>query len=57
MDTKKLTGYKIYNLSMTGANFSELKYAIDNILSYGSIKLFIICLDPYITKDSGTKSA
>ena len=42
---------------MDGGNFSELKYAIDNILLYSDIKLFIICLDPYITKDSGMKSS
>jgi len=57
MDTKNLKGYKVYNLSMGGAYFSELKFAIDNILTYGNINLFIICLDPYITKDSGTKSS
>ena len=58
MDTKKLSdNYEIYNLSMDGGNISELKYAIDNVLKYGNIKLFIISLDPYITKNSGTKSS
>jgi hypothetical protein len=58
MDTKKLSNkYDIYNLSMDSGNISELKYAIDNVLKYGNIKIFIICLDPYITKDSGTKSS
>ncbi len=57
MDTEKLNNYRVYNLSMDGGNISELKYAIDNVLNYGNIKLFIICLDPFITKDSGTKSS
>jgi len=57
MDTKKLSTYDIYNMSMDGGNISELKFAIDNILKYGKIKLFIICLDPYITKNSGRKSS
>jgi len=57
MDTKKLSTYDIYNMSMDGGNISELKFAIDNVLKYGNIKLFIICLDPYITKNSGRKSS
>ena len=58
MDTKKLSNdFDIYNLSMDGGNISELKYAIDNVLKYGDMKLFIICLDPYITKNHGTKSS
>ena len=57
MDTKKIENHKIYNLSMNGGNITELKYPIDNVLKFGDIKTFIICLDPYITKNSGTKSS
>lgn len=57
MDTKQIKNHKIYNLSMDGANITELKYAIDNVLKYGKIKTFIICLDPYITKNSGKKAS
>jgi len=58
IDTQKLSNhYDIYNLSMDGANISELKVAIDNTIKYGDIKLFIICLSPYITKNNGIKSS
>lgn len=58
MNTKKLSNnYDIYNLSMDSANISELKYAVDNVLKHGDIKVFVICLDPYMTKDHGTKSS
>lgn len=57
MDTRKIKKHKIYNLSMNGANITELKYAIDNVLKYGNIKTLILCIDPYITKDSGLKSS
>lgn len=57
MDTRKIESYKIYNLSIDGGNISELKYFIDNVLKYGNIKIFIICLDPYITRDSGLKTS
>ena len=57
MDTREFTKYKVYNLSMDGGNISELKYAVDNVLKYGHLKVMIICLDPYITINHGTKSS
>jgi hypothetical protein len=57
MDTKNILNNKVYNLSLNGGNISELKYLIDNVLKFGKIKTFIICLDPYITKNSGLKTS
>lgn len=59
IDTKKISNstYNIYNLSMNSANVTELKFAIDNVIENGNMKLFLICLDPYITKNSGIKSS
>ena len=57
MDTREFTKYKVYNLSMDGGNISELKYAVDNVLKYGHLKVMIICLDPYITINHRTKSS
>lgn len=57
MDTKRIKSHKIYNLSMNAANISELKIVIDNVLDFGDIKTMIICIDPYITKNSGMKSS
>ncbi|GJL65831.1 MAG: hypothetical protein NPIRA05_08020 [Nitrospirales bacterium] len=55
VDTKNIQHFKIYNLSMVSANISELKFALDNVLPSGRIKYLIICLYPYLTKDSGRK--
>lgn len=56
VDTQKIDNYDVYNLSVNGANISELQLLVNNILKYGDIKLFIICLDPYITQDNGLKT-
>lgn len=57
LNTKNIKDYKIYNISMNGANISELKMAVDNVIKYGNLKFIIFCLDPYITKDYGMKSS
>jgi hypothetical protein len=57
IDTKMIEGYKVYNMSMDGGNISELKFAIDNMFKYGGLKVLIIGLDPYITRNHGRKSS
>lgn len=55
MQTKNIEGFKIYNLSMNGGNISEIKYAIDNVLEKGNLKYLVVCVYPYLTKNSGIK--
>lgn len=55
MDTRRLQGYRIYNLSMEGANATELKAATVNAIERGQMRVLIICLGPYITKNAGIK--
>lgn len=57
LNPEYIKGYKVYNASIMGANISELNYLIDNIIEKGEMKFAIICLDPYLTKDHGKKSA
>ncbi len=57
LNTKTIKEYKIYNASIMGANISELRYLVDNIVDRGNLRFVIICLDPYLTKDHGKKSA
>lgn len=57
LNTATLNSQKIYNASLMGANISELKYLAYNAIDNGNIKSLIVCLDPYITKDYGKKSA
>ena len=56
MDTRKLEGLSVYNLSMNGANISELKYPLENVIKSNRLKVIIVCLSPYLTKDSGKKT-
>lgn len=57
LDTKKISGFKIYNASISGGNISELKYIVENIIQRGKLKFIIICLHPYVTKDNGRKTS
>ncbi len=57
LNTKNIKDYKIYNISMAGANISELKMAVNNVIKFGNLKFIIFCLDPYLTKDYGMKSS
>ncbi|MDJ1484271.1 hypothetical protein QNI16_27485 [Cytophagaceae bacterium YF14B1] len=57
LNPEQIKEYRIYNASIMGANISELNYLVDNIVERGNMKFAIICLDPYLTKDHGRKSA
>lgn len=57
LDPTQITNYKIYNASIMGANISDLHYLIKNMVNKGKMKVAIICLDPYLTKEFGRKSA
>jgi hypothetical protein len=45
---------KIYNASLMGANISELRPVVDNLIE-GGVKRMIICFSPYMIKNSGSK--
>lgn len=57
LNTQTINDYRIYNASIMGANISELRYLVNNIVERGKLRFVIICLDPYLTKDHGKKSA
>ncbi|WP_017732438.1 hypothetical protein [Nafulsella turpanensis] len=57
LNPKYIEEFKIYNASIMGANISELSYLVRNIVENGDLKFVIICLDPYLTKDHGRKTA
>lgn len=50
----KQNAIKIYNASIMGANISELRPMVDNLI-HGGIKKMIICFSPYMIKNSGSK--
>ncbi len=55
MNPKLLPEYNMYNLSMNGGNISELKYPINKLFEKDTIRYMVICLHPYMTKNSGIK--
>lgn len=57
LNPEQIKDYKIYNASIMGANITELNYLMENIADRGHMKFAIVCLDPYLTKDHGKKSA
>jgi hypothetical protein len=57
LDPAAITGHRVYNASVMGANISDLHHLINNIIDRGNMKMAIICLDPYLTKDFGPKAA
>jgi hypothetical protein len=57
MDTRQITGYRLYNMSMDGANATELREVALTAISRGNLRYIVICLTPYITKDHGIKGA
>lgn len=52
LDTRKIEGYRTYNLSILMGNVNELKPSVENVLSRGRVRLLIICLEPYLTRDA-----
>lgn len=57
LNPAEITSYEVYNASIMGANISDLHHLITNIVDNGRMKIAIICLDPYLTKDFGPKAA
>jgi hypothetical protein len=48
------SGQKIYNASMMGANITEIRPVVSNLLK-GGVRHFVICVSPYLTKNYGAK--
>jgi len=57
METRQIEGYRIYNMSMDGANATEIRDVALTALDAGKMRFIIVCLTPYITKDHGIKGA
>lgn len=57
VDTKLFAEHKIYNLSMEGANTTELEVCATNVLQRGELETLIISLSPYMTKNCGIKGS
>ncbi len=52
LDPRKIKGYRVYNLSLLMGNVSELRQSVENVLNRGKVRLVILCLNPYLTRDA-----
>jgi hypothetical protein len=57
VDTSQFKSLKMYNLSMNGGNISEIREATKKVFENSPPQLLLICLHPYIVKDSGIKGS
>jgi len=55
-NTAEIKGARVYNLSMDGANISEEKLIVDNIVSKSHPRVAVILIFPYLTETYGRKS-
>lgn len=54
IDTRGITAATIYNLSLTGANATELRRLFENVMRKSrKMEALIICVDPFITRKTG----
>ncbi len=56
VDPQQITGKKIYNLSMMGANITEQSAVVHKALQRKMPSVVVICLHPYLTLDHGMKT-
>lgn len=56
LDIGRVGSLRIYNASISGANISEEKLLTDNILPRGHVRVALVCIHPYLTRDHGPKS-
>jgi hypothetical protein len=57
LNTKDVKQYKIYNGSLSGANYTELSLIAENVLAQGKLKFIILCLYPYSAQSHGRRSS
>lgn len=56
IDPKQIDRYKIYNLSMMGANITEQKTVVEKAMEDRTPRFVVLCLHPYLTHDHGMKT-
>lgn len=56
MDTRRLEGYAVYNLSITGGNICEVARIARGALASGRMRFVVLSLSPYLTKDCTMKT-
>jgi len=52
LDTRQISAYRMYNLSLLGANAVELDLLVQNVLSHKAPKALLICIDPFMLRNA-----
>ncbi len=52
LDTKEITSFRMYNLSLLGANSAELAMLVGNVMEVRPPRLLLICLDPFMLRNT-----
>ncbi|MEK9969180.1 MAG: hypothetical protein VW600_08580 [Ferrovibrio sp.] len=56
INPQDLAGLRLYNLSINGGNAYEQKHVFEPAAQSGRLKYVVLCLHPYIVKDTGFKA-
>lgn len=56
LDPSEIHGYRVYNLSLSGATIHESTIVVENALAHGHFKLVLICLQPSDLIHEGTRA-
>jgi len=57
LNTQKLSPHRVYNGSLEGGNYSELRLIAENVFRKGNSKFLIVCLHPYTSQTHGRRSS
>ena len=52
LDTRQISAYRMYNLSLLGANAVELDLLVQNVLTRKAPKALLICIDPFLFRNA-----
>jgi len=57
LNVKDFKQYQIYNGSLSGANYTELRLIAENVMTHGNLKFIILCIYPYSARSHGRRSS
>jgi len=52
-DTRGVGGYRMYNLSLSGANAADEQILLDEVLAHGHVRLVVFVINAYLTARPG----
>jgi len=56
LDTTQIKGWRIYNASINGGNVADIRPIVENVLHKSEMKVTVVCIHRYLTKDHALKT-